>query len=197
MTRRLTPMGLITFEVVLLGTLMTLIRYTHGFPNPDSIERVQHIMEMVCVVTFILFMLPVTDLVKNPGLSKLFKILLGLAIALTVGFEVMNLKGDRGSSVDIIMCVVVLTAANLASPYVLRVADRIHVKEIRKQPPRYTLPFDDALEYVYEGCTVESATGRTIYQGKDGHMVFDAPLEPSDADSKWRVLRIVSQEAEV
>lgn len=164
------------------GTVVAFTRYTSGLPEDADTQHIQALMEFMCMLGLILFLLNTVSKLKKTNVKTLlqFVCLLGLVILVTVAFPETSEDPSkiRGIGSVIILC----------GMFGMAIGGQYYAEHKRRKehPDGFYNTFERAMKLAKQGNTVESQTGMTIRMGGDGHLVFDAPLEPKDLESMWR-----------
>ncbi len=179
------PVEYFAMSIFTLGSVVGLSKYAFGADTDTvDVQRVQMAVEMLCMIGLLAMIGDKARTLKNTHAKDLiyYGSLGGLFVVVGVLFPELNENSNTMRTIGMIVGLMGTLAIMIGTKYY------IERKRRKAHPDGYFLKFGQAMREARNGATVESESGRTVSMGGDGHLVFDAPLEPKDLESMWRVV---------
>ena len=167
------------------GSIVWLTKYAFGADmDTVNVQRLQMMVEFACIIGLLFMIGNKAKALKNTSAKNLiyYGSTVGMFVVIGVLFPELNENPNAMRSIGMIVVLTGILAITIGTDYYIK------RKQRKEHPDGYFYKFGQAMREARNGATVESESGRTVSMGGDGHLVFDAPLEPKDLESMWRVV---------
>lgn len=179
------PVEHIAMIIFTVGSVVGLSRYAFGASTDEvDVQHAQMAVEALCMIGLLFLISTKALALKNTNTKNLiyYGCMVGIFVVIGVAFPELQENPNTMRTIGIIV--------GLAGAFAMTIGVNYYIERKRRKahPDGYFHKFGQAMREARNGATVESESGRTVSMGGDGHLVFDAPLEPKDLESMWRVV---------